>query len=134
MQIFFKMTTMAMQSPSKQFDAESLAEVEQIIKLVYEDNLKEALINILSLEAKYPGISEDFYELRRAKQDSSDIQQALDMLEELDAWELVSNSDGIQTYSKGTGNEFFVKGEMTLHTPIFPVLALFSEVDLVPTW
>jgi hypothetical protein len=40
----------------------------------------------------------------------------------------------IGTFYKGSGNGFFIRAELILHTPLFPVLALFSEVDLFKNW
>lgn len=118
----------------EQLDEESLTKSEQIVEQIYADNLQEAYFDLLLLEEKYPQISDHIYEFARIKQDADDIQEGLDMLADNDTWEIVDDSEGIKTYSKGSGNEFFVKGEMHLHTPVFPILALFSEIDLIPTW
>lgn len=118
----------------EQWDSESLSKIEQILDQIYADNIQEAFIDLMLLEESLPDVADHIYEFSRIKQDAEDIQQALEMLADNDTWDLVDDANGIKTFSKGTGNEFFVRGEMTLHTPIFPILALFSEVDLIPTW
>jgi len=36
--------------------------------------------------------------------------------------------------SKGSGNQFLTRATVLINSPIFPVLSLLSEIDLVPTW
>jgi hypothetical protein len=62
------------------------------------------------------------------------VEKSLQLIGSFDDWNLVAEADDIATFSKGAGTEFFVRAEMILDVPIFPVLALFSEVDLYPDW
>jgi hypothetical protein len=58
------------------------------------------------------------------------------MLSDFDSWNLVAEAKDIATFYKtdeSTGN-VLIRAEMLLYTDIFPVLALFSEIDLFPTW
>jgi hypothetical protein len=116
-----------------QLDCTTLEKLQHIVDQIYADNIQEAYIDVLTIEETLPGCSE-IYELSRVKQDAEDIQLAVDMLGDLASWDQVDDSNGIQTYSKGSGDEFFVRGEMVMEAPIFPILALFSEIDLIPTW
>jgi hypothetical protein len=57
-----------------------------------------------------------------------------DLITDVDGWNRVSNKDHISTFCRGKGKEFFVRAEMEVDAQIFPVLALFSEVDLFTQW
>jgi hypothetical protein len=116
-----------------QLDCPTLEKIQHIVDQIYADNIQEAYIDILAIEETLPECSE-IYEFSRVKRDADDLQLALEMLGDLESWEQVDDSNGIQTYSKGSGDEFFVRGEMTMEAPVFPILALFSEIDLIPTW
>ena len=56
------------------------------------------------------------------------------MLADLDSWELIKDEDDIATFSKGSSNEFIVRAEMIVESSIFPILSLFSEIDLISSW
>lgn len=113
---------------------DTAAKVSLILQEIYADEFHEAYIDLQELEEHVPAIAEEVSEFRQVKQEAEDIKLALDMVSDLDSWDLVDDANGIQTYSKGSGNEFLARGEITISTSIFPILALFSEVDLVPTW
>ena len=68
-------------------------------------------------------------EIVRSNVGSAD--KCLQMLSDYDSWTLLRDEQGIQTWSQKADGDFFVRAEMTLHKPVFPVLALFSEVDLL---
>lgn len=57
--------------------------------------------------------------------------KCLQMLSDYDSWKLLRDEHSIQTWSQEANGDFFVRAEMTIHKPVFPVLALFSEVDLL---
>lgn len=52
------------------------------------------------------------------------------MLSDYESWTPVREEAGIATFCKGDGAEYFVRAEMMVGQGIFPVTALFSEVDL----
>lgn len=58
--------------------------------------------------------------------------RCLELLYSLDTWERVRDEGNIVTYCKGSGEGFMVACEMTVEQPIFPILALFCEIDLLP--
>ena len=57
--------------------------------------------------------------------------KCLQMLSDYDSWTLLRDENSIQTWSQEANGDFFVRAEMTVHKSVFPVLALFSEVDLL---
>jgi hypothetical protein len=58
----------------------------------------------------------------------------MELLSDLVSWTQVHQDNSIATFSKGSGNEFFVRAELQMHQPMYPLFALFSEVDLFPEW
>ena len=70
------------------------------------------------------------HEVRVAKRNLRDAQTCLDMLSDYESWTPVREENGIATFCKGDGEEYFVRAEMMVGQGLFPVTALFSEVDL----
>ena len=58
----------------------------------------------------------------------------LSLLGDMDAWHLIKQSEDIATFTRTNSTEFMVRAEMLLHHPVFPVLALFSECQLLHEW
>ena len=52
----------------------------------------------------------------------------------MDEWELIKQSEDIATFTKTNTTQFMVRAEMLLNHPVFPVLALFSECQLLHEW
>ena len=75
---------------------------------------------------------ESLPEVQLLKSDLEYGDQCLELLYSLDTWERVRDEGNIVTYCKGSGNGFMVACEMTVEQPIFPILALFLEIDLLP--
>ena len=69
-------------------------------------------------------------DVKIAKRNIQDAETCLSMLSDYDSWTPVREEDGIATFCKGAGEEYFVRAEMTVNQGLFPVTALFSEVDL----
>ena len=55
-------------------------------------------------------------------------------LGDLDSYRCVYENDDIATFYKGSGNNCLLRAEMVMNLPLFPITALFSEVDLYHTW
>lgn len=73
-------------------------------------------------------------EIALLREDMTLAVQCMEMLSDIVSWTPVYNDSAISTFSKGSGNEFFVRAELEMHQPLFPLFALFSEVDLFPEW
>jgi hypothetical protein len=108
--------------------------IEQAVRLVREDKFQDAYYIVSEIEEDHYDVIEQFEELRRLRRDVRELENSLDLLHDIDSWSLVTNEDNIATFSRGSGSEFFVRGEMTMNQPVFPVMALFSEIDLIPQW
>ena len=47
---------------------------------------------------------------------------------------MVKQTDDIATFAKGSSTEFIIRAEMIANSPMLPVLALFSEAQLLKEW
>ena len=112
--------------------------VADIKGLFREDLISEAKDAIESLEAELsPSQRASFLstpEVALLKGDIALAMQSLELLSDLDSWELVNDTEEIATFYRGSGTEFFVRAEMIMNQPMFPALALFSEIDLLSSW
>lgn len=68
------------------------------------------------------------------KQDLSHANDCLEQLGDMDDWNICKQSEDIATFTKGTNASFMVRAEMLLKHPIFPILSLFSECQLLHNW
>lgn len=68
------------------------------------------------------------------RKDMQVLSEILNYLYETSDWAPVKIEDGISIFSRSCDDNLYVKCEMTLEAPMFQVLALISEVDLLPTW
>ena len=68
------------------------------------------------------------------KGDLSLANECLELLGNMDDWVLCKQSEDIATFTKGKDSQFMMRAEMILKHPIFPVLALFSECQLLSEW
>jgi hypothetical protein len=111
--------------------------VERIKSLIYSDDLVQAH-EALQVLMRQPGVDRDSLmavpEISLLCQDMETAGQCLEMLSEIVTWSPVFNDNAISTFSKGSGNEFFVRAELQMHEPLFPLFSLFCEVDLFPEW
>lgn len=87
---------------------------------------------VASLSAEDVAEIEARSEVQVLKDDLEYGDQCLEMLFSLESWERVRDEGNIVTYCKGAGDGFMVACEMTVEQPIFPILALFCEIDLLP--
>jgi len=87
---------------------------------------------VASLSAADVAEIEAMHEVQVLKDDLEYGDRCLEMLYSLDSWERVRDEGNIVTYCKGAGDSFMVACEMTVEQPIFPILALFCEIDLLP--
>lgn len=108
----------------------------EIKSLFYDDYLIEAYRKLQAAEADtafaeaYP----DVEEFKIIKNTVTKVDKLLAELGDLDSWRLVYEEGEIATFYKGTGQNFLMRAELLLEAPLFPVLALFSEVDLYHNW
>lgn len=112
--------------------------IEELKSLFHEDLIVEAQEAMQTWEKTMsPAQVAAFHaveEVALLKADIEGAQQALALLGDLESWEMVNDTEEIATFYKGSGDEFFIRGEMIMEQPIFPALALFSEIDLLTTW
>ncbi|CAG9310334.1 unnamed protein product [Blepharisma stoltei] len=114
------------------------AKVEEIKQLFRDDYLIQAHKKLTELEAELTDEEKlSLAEMSEARVIKDDLQMAnllLEHLSDLESWEPVAQEEDIVTFSKSTQSEVIVRGEMLLHQPITPLLALFSECDLLKNW
>ncbi|CAG9321087.1 unnamed protein product [Blepharisma stoltei] len=113
-------------------------QLEEIKQLFRDDRLILAHKKLTELEAELSteeklSVSQ-ISEISVIKEDLRLANLLLELLGDLESWELVAQDEDIATFSKNTTSEVIVRGEMLLHTPITPLLALFSECDLLKNW
>lgn len=72
--------------------------------------------------------------VRVVKENLELANKCLDMLSDMDNWTTVRQSEDVAVFTKGSDDEFVVRGEMLLKTSVFPVLALFSECQHLGEW
>jgi hypothetical protein len=119
--------------------SEAQAALSKITALFQAEYLPEAFLALQSLgkcytEQQYPEMEWDSEELRVLRQDVVYANSCLAMLADFDAWEMVREEDDIAIFTKGSTNEFLIRSEMLMPHSAFSLLAVFSEVDLLPTW
>jgi len=73
-------------------------------------------------------------EIAAVKDTLESANEALELLADMDSWSLINDEDDIATFSQGSDVNFIVRAEMLVDCAIFPILSLFSEIDLVPSW
>jgi len=116
------------------------SKLEVLKELFYEEKIEKAfeLVSQLSVESKsnenLKAKLECCEEFQVLLEDMHLKSECKEMLSEVSTWTEVCNSDNIRTYSKGSGKNFMVRGEMYMDQPMLPTLALFSETDLLGTW
>ena len=62
------------------------------------------------------------------------VDSCLKELGDLDSFRCVYENDDIATFYKGSGSNCLLRAEMVINLPLFPITALFSEVDMYHTW
>lgn len=116
------------------------AYTSRFLESFYSDNLIEAFRLLVQagrlytesvLGAEALRLLNEKPEAKTVRQNVTSADKCLQMLSDYDSWTLLRDENSIQTWSQEANGDFFVRAEMTIHKPVFPVLALFSEVDLL---
>jgi len=116
------------------------AYTSRFLESFYSDNLIEAFRLLVQagrlytesvLGAEALRLLNEKPEAKTVRLNVTSADKCLQMLSDYDSWTLLRDENSIQTWSQEANGDFFVRAEMTIHKPVFPVLALFSEVDLL---
>lgn len=97
-------------------------------------SLIDEIDELESQNAEYRLIIQNTPEISILRKDMQALSDVLVYLYENSDWTTVKCENGISIYSRSSEDDLFVKCEMTIEAPIFQVLALISEIDLLPTW
>ena len=114
--------------------------IQEIKDLFYRDRLPEAYKKLRDLESQY-GRNTEFQtlisnceEISVLREDLLEADRCLEHLADLDSWTLVKELDNLAIFSKKSQKDFIVRAELLIETPVFPVMAVFNEIDLLPEW
>ena len=72
-------------------------------------------------------------EMAKLQEDMEFIHRAQDLLR-CPEWSPVRSDDGITVECKGASADFFCKVSTVLDSPLFPVLSVVGEIELLPQW
>ena len=108
------------------------SKLEEIKSLFRDERLKQAHDLITQLEPSDP--QSTIPEINIIKEDLLLANECLELLADLDSWEIVKQTGDIATFAKGSSTEFIVRAEMIANSPMLPILAIFSEVQLLKDW
>lgn len=114
--------------------------IQEIKDLFYADKLTEAYKKLRDLETSRSGDSEflnllnSVEEFSILREDLLEADRCLELLGDLDSWTSVKETENIAIFSKRSDNDFIVRAEMLLDQPIFPILSVCNEIDLLPEW
>jgi hypothetical protein len=114
--------------------------IEEVKALFYDDYFIEAHDKITTMESEFKDDSEflsrlnSIEEVTILKDSLNGANSCLELLADLDSWELVKDEEDIATFTKSGSNQFIVRAEMIVEAPIFSILSLFSEIDLISSW
>ena len=119
--------------------SEAQAALSKIVTLFQAEYLPEAFLALQSFgkfysEQQFPTVAYESAELSVLRHDVGYANRCLEMLADFDAWEMVREEDDIAIFTKGSATEFLIRSEMLMSHSPFSLLAVFSEVDLLPTW
>lgn len=114
-----------------------------VLKHFYADNLIEAFTFLQTLGTFHPEASlapdklaslQSIEEVAVLKYEMEETNRALGMLSDYSAWTPRGENDHAATFSKNLENKFYVRSEVIVEEALFPVLAIFSESDLLGSW
>lgn len=114
--------------------------IQEIKDLFYADKLPEAYKKLRDLESSRSGDAEflnllnSVEEISILREDLLEADRCLELLGDLDSWTSVKETENIAIFSKRSENDFIVRAEMLLDQPIFPILSVCNEIDLLPEW
>lgn len=120
-------------------------QLQELLHLFHSDFLAEAQLLLTELRtfhletslAEQPEALTYLNSLPEIEVLRADIELAntsLQWLADFTTWDIVREEDDIAVFTRSGGQHFYVRCEMIMHQPIFPLLAVFSEIDLLPTW
>ena len=110
----------------------SLSSHQRFLQMFYDDYLFEAYELYRAPETDRE-ILDQLPETQLLLQDMPFTERCLELLDEMSSWHKVREEAGISTFSHGQGDNFMIGVTAMLPQPVFPVLALCAEVDLLPT-
>jgi hypothetical protein len=114
--------------------------VEGIKELFYKDKLQEAFRRLRELEAELASSPASLSqlnaieEIKVLREDLREADRCLELLADLDSWSVVKDTENIAIFSKKSDSDFIIRAEMLLDQPMFPVLSICNEIDLLPSW
>lgn len=117
--------------------------LREVLKQFYADNLVEAAGLLQTLGTSHPETSlspdklqslQSIEEIAVLKFEIEETNRALGMLADHSVWTPRGENDHAATFSKNLENKFYVRCEVIVEEGLFPVLAIFSESDLLGTW
>jgi hypothetical protein len=114
--------------------------IQEIKDLFYKDKLPQAYKKLRQLEEEFKddpnfkALVDQTEELFILREDIKEADKCLELLADLDTWELVKETDNIAIFSKTSARDFLVRAELLIETPFFPVLSVFNEIELLPEW
>lgn len=124
---------------------EAAAQLQEVLRLFKSDFLAESFTALTKLGTTHveamladdPAALETVNAITEVAALRADIElanQSLEWLADFTSWDLVREEGDIAIFTRAGGQHFYVRCEMLMQQPIFPLLAVFSEIDLLPTW
>lgn len=116
------------------------AALQEVKDLFYRDRLTEAYQKLRDLERQYENnpeflsIVEKTEEFAIIHEDLKEADRCLELLADLDSWTLVKEIENLAVFTKQSDSDFIVRAELIIDTPVFPVLSVCNEIDLLPEW
>lgn len=114
--------------------------IQEIKDLFYADKLQEAYKKLRDLESVHSSDPEYLTALSQneeisiLREDLLEADRCLELLGDLDSWVSVKETENVAIFTKRSENDFIVRAEMLLDQPIFPILSVCNEIDLLPDW
>lgn len=110
----------------------TLSDRDRFLRMFYDDYLYEAM-DLYRSPATDRETLDELPETQLLLEDMPFADRCLDLLDEMSSWKKVREEEGITTFCHGSGDNFMIGVTALLPQPVFPVLALCVEVDLLPT-
>lgn len=112
------------------FQSDFLAEAYQLLTQLGTFHLESSL----SAQPEALLFLNSLPEVKVLREDIELANWSLQWLADFTSWDVVREEDDIAIFTRSGNQQFYVRCEMLMHQPIFPLLAVFSEIDLLPTW
>ncbi|OMJ91630.1 hypothetical protein SteCoe_5778 [Stentor coeruleus] len=116
------------------------ARIQEIKDLFYDDKLQDAYKKLRTLEGELSSdpssldLLNSTEEINILRDDLKEADRCLELLADLDSWNPIKETENIAIFSKTSNVDFIIRAEMLLDQPIFPVLSICNEIDLLPSW